>query len=115
MASNKRFGLRLTLGGAPNTFHTIPGLPGHYHPSIPQPVGGEGELGLSFARKLDKGSEEVELVELSEREAGEATKAHTEQAALARGALREARRLATTAKSAELVADERDALKKEAK
>lgn len=41
--------LRLQLGGAPEEWATVAGLPGHYHPTIAAPVGGEGELPLELA------------------------------------------------------------------
>jgi len=35
MAQKKLMGLVLTLGGAPNTWHSVNGFDGLYHPSIP--------------------------------------------------------------------------------
>jgi hypothetical protein len=49
MASSKTPALLLTLGNAPNTWHTVEGLPGHFHPVIPAPVGGPGECPLEVA------------------------------------------------------------------
>lgn len=34
--------LVLTLGNAPNTWHTVEGLPGYFHPQFPVPVGAPG-------------------------------------------------------------------------
>lgn len=49
-----RKGLVLTLGGAPSEPHTVPGVPGQFHPDRPVPVGGEGELSLTRAEQIDK-------------------------------------------------------------
>lgn len=46
-------GLRLTLGGAPASPHVVQGVPGLYRPDAPTPVGGEGELSLEEAKRLD--------------------------------------------------------------
>jgi hypothetical protein len=29
---------RLVLGGAPESWHTVVGLPGHFHPTLPTPL-----------------------------------------------------------------------------
>lgn len=69
---SKRLGLRLTLPGAPNTPHTLSGLPGHYRPDIPTPVGGDGEITLELAQQFadDEGAP-VELVEIKDVKAAE--------------------------------------------
>lgn len=69
MAEKKQYGLRLTLGGAPNTPHVIPGL-GYVQVDPPAPVGGPGEPSLERARRAaeDPGCS-VELVELTAKEA----------------------------------------------
>lgn len=41
--AQKNYGLRLKLGGAPDTPHVISGVPGLYWPSAPTPVGGPGD------------------------------------------------------------------------
>ena len=46
--------LILTLGGAPDTPHAIPGYPGLYRPGRPTPIGGPGEITEDQARELDK-------------------------------------------------------------
>lgn len=93
MSSSKRWGLRLTLGGASNTPHNVPGLPGFFRPDIPTPVGEEGEIPLDQAREAAKGnSPAVELVELSESKAKEAealAEATNEKARTHETALRE--------------------------
>lgn len=73
----KHLGLRLTLGGAPDTPHTIPGLPGQYRPSRATPVGGQGEPTEEQAREADKKrGTAVELVELTEKELEKARELH---------------------------------------
>lgn len=59
--------LKLTLGGAPLTWHSVTGLIGFYHPDIPTPVGGPGECSLALAKEAaaDEGAP-VELVQISE-------------------------------------------------
>jgi hypothetical protein len=63
--ATKRQGLRLNLPGAPNTPHTVPGVPGYYYPDAPTPVGDTGELSLEAAKDLhkDKGCP-LELVDI---------------------------------------------------
>jgi hypothetical protein len=68
----KHYALRLTLGGAPNTMHVIPGL-GYVRSDPPVPVGGPGEptLERAIAAAKDPGTA-VELVELSANQAEKA-------------------------------------------
>lgn len=73
---DKHYGLVLTRPGAPDSFHTIipdegPPIPGTFHPSIPTPVGGEGDpISLEQARKYDKDKGiDLELVEIGPRQA----------------------------------------------
>lgn len=74
--ATKRLGLKLTLPGAPRTYHTVQGVLGYFHPDRPTPVGGPGELSLEVARKLDKApGVHLELVEMSAAEADEAAAA----------------------------------------
>jgi hypothetical protein len=56
--ANKRYGLVLTLEGAPGTPHTIPGLPGYFRADVPTPVGGENELSLDAAKAFIKKHDE---------------------------------------------------------
>lgn len=42
--------LRLTLGGAPSSWHVVAGLPGAYHPARLTGAGGRGEATLNQAR-----------------------------------------------------------------
>ena len=53
MTESKTKGLRLTVGGAPEVPHTIPGVPGLYLPNRPVPVGGPGELDEKSAKALN--------------------------------------------------------------
>lgn len=63
--ASKRQGLRLNLPGAPNTPHTLPGVPGCFYPDAPTPVGAAGELPLEVAKEFDsaKGTP-LELVDI---------------------------------------------------
>lgn len=47
-------GLLLTLGGAPETWHTVEGFPGYFHPRIPVPVGEPGFTPLEAAQAATK-------------------------------------------------------------
>lgn len=84
--------LKLTLGGAPSTPHTLIGLPGFYFINDFTPVGGEGELSLEDAKAHDADPGcHVQLVEIAP---ATAAKARKRQAALINPALRAARELA---------------------
>lgn len=75
--STKQYGLRLTLGGAPDTPHQFPGFPGLYRPSRPTPVGGPGEATLEQAQEVDKKRGfPLELVEMTAKEVDEAREGH---------------------------------------
>lgn len=87
-----RYGLRLTLPGAPTTPHVVVGLNGYYWPDRPTPVGAPGELPLEVARRVaEDDSIPVELVELTTREANRATKEIGEFVATSRAHLVRAR------------------------
>ena len=47
-------GLLLDLGGAPETWHTVEGLPGYFHPKIAVPVGEPGFTPLEAAQAASK-------------------------------------------------------------
>lgn len=64
--AEKRYGLCLTLGGAPNTPHTVPGLPGYFRPDIPTPVGGDGQMSLEDAKAAAASCDVLELVEVED-------------------------------------------------
>jgi glutaredoxin len=85
----KHHGLRLSLGGAPNEAHHVPGYPGWYWPQDATPVGGEGEMSLEAARKADKDKGvPLELVDLTKAEADARRKEIAAFKAGARKALR---------------------------
>lgn len=68
----KRYGLRLTLPGAPATPHTVQGMNGYFWPDRATPVGGPGELSLESARKVDAAEgAPLELVEITDKQAAE--------------------------------------------
>lgn len=69
MAATKQWGLRLSLGNAPNTPHHFPGVPGFFRPDVPTPVGEGHPISLGEARKLSGSRAELELVELKPAEA----------------------------------------------
>jgi len=110
----KRQGLRLTLPGAPNTPHTVPGVPGLFHPSEPTPVGGVGELPTEAAQELhaDEGCP-LELVDIPEAEVPAAEEKAAEAKAESRRGQRAAQALGTRGAEASQVSDERDAVKEE--
>jgi hypothetical protein len=87
----KEQGLRLTVGGAPNTPHIVPGLPGFYYPDKPTPVGGDGEASVEQAEKAAEGST-VEIVHITPKEAGDAREALTEVQEAARKGILERRK-----------------------
>lgn len=71
----KRFGLKLTLPGAAESPHNIPGIPGHYRSDIPTPVGEAGELSLEAAKAAAKDeSIYLELVEIPAEQVEECEK-----------------------------------------
>jgi len=80
MSATKRQGLRLSLPGAPNTPHVVPGVSGYFYPDAPTPVGEVGEIPLDAAKELssDKGTP-LELIDIksSEVEAAESLAAET--------------------------------------
>jgi hypothetical protein len=119
MATSKKkpagFGLRLTVGGAPDTPHVIPTIPGVYRPGAPAPVGGPGELDLAEARRLAADdSVPLELVEVpdpdAEREWVAEARAHSRAAV--RASLVEARQT-DSEMEVERIKDEADAVGKE--
>lgn len=80
----KRHGLRLSLPGAPNTAHYVPGYPGFFYPDAPTPVGGDGELDMDIAKEADKSrGVPLELIEIKpgEIEAAKDLQAETREAA----------------------------------
>lgn len=63
-------GLRLTLPGAPDVPHFVPGVRGMYSPTTPTPVGGDGELTVDEAQRLhDDPVVPLELVDVKDPDA----------------------------------------------
>lgn len=111
--ASKIKGLRLTVGGAPNTPHIVPGLPGLYYPHKATPVGGPGEATEEQAKEATKGrGSAVELVDMTAKEVDEARESLAEVREAARKGILERRRDAEGAE-AELVRDQAAALSKE--
>ncbi len=109
-------GLRLTLPGAPDTPHVVPGIPGLYRPGTPTPVGGDGDpVNTERATELDADAGvPLELVDMTEMEAEAAREelaGHVDEsrAALAY-ARRHARQTGTTPEEAERITDESAAI-----
>lgn len=70
----KNWGLILTLGGAPDSPHSIHGVVGLYRPDVPTPVGGINQMPLKQAAALaDDKKYPLELVEVADVEEAEAT------------------------------------------
>lgn len=105
MASQKRKALILDLGGAPATPHFIPGVPGHFRPHVPTPVGEEGEISLEDAKRFAKERDTLKLIDISAAEAKKAKQFAEETEGAIRRGLKEA---ATVAEGAEpgLIEDE---------
>jgi hypothetical protein len=84
------YGLRLTLGGAPDEPHAVEGVPGLFRPSVPTPVGGEGELSLEEAQKADANpSVPLELVKIAEADLAKVREAFGSALEAARGGIAE--------------------------
>jgi hypothetical protein len=71
---SKHYGLRLDLGGAPNTPHWVPGVPGTFRPEDPSPIGEDGEgvfsqIDVAEARRISNDDTiPLKLVELKPHE-----------------------------------------------
>jgi hypothetical protein len=66
-------GLVLTLGGAPETWHTVEGLPGYFHPRIAVPVGEPGFTPEDAAQAASKApGTPVKLVKVKDCDEGRA-------------------------------------------
>jgi hypothetical protein len=79
--------LILTLGGAPETWHNVDGLPGLYHPSIPAPL----PDGLTVEQAKDFHADEghpLSLVKVSDNKATQGANAQREALEALRGAPR---------------------------
>lgn len=107
-AAKKPKGLVLTLGGAPNTPHFIPGVSGLFRPDIPTPVG----LAVSEAeaKKLDSDpSMPLALVDIDDLEA--ATEAYEQAVSGSVSVQRKLRRSKTKGAEEAHINDEIDATK----
>jgi hypothetical protein len=103
--------LRLTLGGAPLTYHYIQGLSGMFHPEIPTPI---ESLGLSEedAKALsDNDSIPLELVDVTETEAKAGSKALAEASDSAFVGIREALKHRDTPEEKDRILANADAVK----
>ena len=86
---------RLTLGGAPESWHTVVGLPRHYHPSLPTPLDQPGlpPLAVVEAFLAAHPAAPVELVEIDLKDVdrlSEQARDQTTQGARAAAAARRA-------------------------
>jgi hypothetical protein len=112
MATKKRYGLRLALPGAPNTPHTVPGVPGFYSPNAATPVGEEGELSFETAREVAKEEANyLELVTLTPKEAEAAVELAAETLEAARKGIAEARADGPEGAEVQRIKDEQAAAK----
>jgi hypothetical protein len=85
--------LLLTQGGAPTEWHVIHGV-GYVHPTIPSPVGGDGEPSIGRARELAAADGcAVKLVEVTVSEAQEGRAARAKVRGEGLAAARELRKL----------------------
>jgi hypothetical protein len=116
VANNKRHGLRLTLGGAPATPHTLAGFRGYYRPDVPTPVGRPGDVIEDIAEAKELAAKCADVVELVEIPQSQVQRAEAQAAAdVEDGAdgLAAARRDGRASDDTSRFADERDAVKKE--
>jgi|SRR6185312_5578431 len=112
MSSKKRYGLILTLGGAPASPHVISPLPGYYRPDVPHLVGGlEDDLTLEEAKAAAKDIDILELVEVPEHKEGEAEEVAAADVEAGRNGLQEARKDGRAGDAPSRAKDEAAALK----
>jgi len=112
MATKKRHGLILTLGGAPASPHVVSPLPGYYRPDVPHLVGGpEDDLTLAEAREAAKNHDILELVEVTPADAEAAEAVAEQDLAAGRNALADVRRDGRAGDSPSRAKDEADAVK----
>lgn len=106
--SGKVPALKLKLGGAPLEWHII-GSDAYVHPTIPSPVGGDGECSIERAQELDKQKNApVELVYVTEKQADDGREARAAARDAGVTAARQTRKQGkkATAEEAERVQDE---------
>lgn len=115
MSSKKRYGLILTLGGAPASPHVVSPLPGYYRPDAPHLVGGpDDDLTLEEAKAAAKEHDILELVEVSAGEEKEAAEVAERDLQAGRNALTDARRDGRAEDAPSRAQDEAAALKGDA-
>lgn len=110
---SKRYGLILTLGGAPASPHVISPLPGYYRPDVPHLVGEEGDdLTLEEAKEAAKEhSDCLKLVEVSATKESKAEEVAEADLAAGRNALQGARKDGRAGDAPSRAQDEASALK----
>lgn len=110
--AKKRYGLILTLGGAPASPHVVSPLPGYYRPDVPHLVGEAGDdLSLEQARAAVKEHDILELVEVPSALEQEAEEVAAKDLQAGRNALNETRRDGRAADAPSRAQDEAKALK----
>lgn len=116
MAATKRHGIRLIVGGAPNSPHTLAGLRGFYRPDIPTPVGQPGDVieDLDEAKKAVAARKDaIELVEISADQVAAAEGQIESDLEAGANGLVAARKDGRASDDSSRFADERNAVKKE--
>jgi hypothetical protein len=110
--ASKRYGLILTLGGAPASPHVVAPLPGYYRPDVPHLVGGpDDDLTLEEAKAAAKEHDSLELVEVSATKEKEAEEVAEGDLQAGRNALSDARRDGRAGDAPSRAQDEAAALK----
>jgi hypothetical protein len=112
MSAKKRFGLILTLGGAPASPHVVSPLPGYYRPDVPHLVGGpDDDLTLEQAKEAAEEHDCLKLVEVSATKEEAAEEAAAADLQAGRNALIDARRDGRAGDAPSRAQDEAAALK----
>ena len=113
--AKKRYGLILTLGGAPATPHVVSPLPGYYRPDVPHLVGeADDDLTLAEARAAAKEHDSLELVEVSTETEKQAVEIAARDIHAGRNGLIDARRDGRAGDAPSRAQDEAAALKGDA-
>lgn len=93
MSAKKRYGLILTLGGAPASPHVVSPLPGYYRPDVAHLVDGpDDDLTLEEARAAEKAHDSLKLVEVAPHKENEAEEIASADLQAGRNGLVEARK-----------------------
>jgi hypothetical protein len=112
MAPKKRYGLILTLGGAPASPHVVSPLPGYYRPDVPHLVGEPGDdLTLEEAKEAAKEHDSLKLVEVSATKESQAEEVAANDLSAGRNALIDARNDGRASDAPSRAQDEASALK----